>query len=287
MSAADTALRVVRWALAGEAGGPPPRGDLLATDELLHPPAELRSALAELAATAAARLRLGDPPVDAKGGPGLDGLVLAVAIAHADAPALAGALLGGMPRTRNPWEWVVRHALTAPALPYVHPVLADQLRARSPLTALFERPPGRQDASAVAAAERLRRHPAGRLALQLRLARPTGDPAIRAWRTRLLERLRLDETGRGFVLDVFEAAMVHHQQEHLAQSRQALGVFFDPVAARDDARLEDALATADWWGPLRALEVTDIDALRARRYLGYAYREGIKVHRIGRRMRGR
>ncbi len=286
MSAADTALHVVRWAIAASPGVSPPRGLPSAPETLLEPSAELRDALAGLAATASARLRLGNPPLDESRPLGLDGLVFALAVATADVPQIAGALVGGLHATDNVWEWVVRHALTAAALPYLHPEMADQLRARSPLTALFERPPGEQDRDALVAAEGLRRHPAGRLALQLQLSRPTGDPAVRAWRTRLLERLRLDPDGRDIVLDVYEAAMVHHEDEHLAQAREALGLFLDATAAHDAARLDDALATADWWGPLRALERDDVGELRARRYLGYRYREGIRVHDVGRRLRG-
>ncbi|MCP4654566.1 MAG: hypothetical protein GY856_04000, partial [bacterium] len=136
MSAADTALRVVRWALVAAPGVPPPHGLPLAPETLQQPPAELREALAELAAVTSARLRLGNPPLDEDRAPGLDALVLALAIATTQLPGgFSEALLGGLPPTGNAWEWVVRHALTLPALPYLHPDLADELRARSPLTA--------------------------------------------------------------------------------------------------------------------------------------------------------
>ncbi len=292
MSAAVTALRVVRWAAVEGRPGPLPRGDYMAPEELLAPGDELRDALGELAAVTAARLRLGHPPLGDNGALDLDSLVLAFALGSAHQPALAAALLGTLDRPANAWEWVARHGLVSPALRYLPetrlpPAMADECRGVSPLTALLERPAGRQDTAALEAAERLRRHPVGRQALQLHLARPTGDPAVRRWRTRLLETLRAaGDDGRDFVLEVYEAAMVHHQDETLDQARRAREVFLDPIAAQDSDRLDDAISAADWWGPLWAVERSDLGALRRRRYLGYAYREGLRVYTHGRKLRG-
>ncbi len=287
MSAADTALRVVRWAAAEGRPGPLPRGDYMAPEELLAPGDELRDALGELAAVTAARLRLGHPPLGDNGALGLDSLVLAFALGSAYQPALAAALLATLERPMNAWEWVARHGLVAPALPNLPPAMAEECRDVSPLTALLERPAGRQDTAALEVAERLRRHPMGRQALQLHLARPTGESAVRRWRTRLLETLRAaGDDGRDFVLEVYEAAMVHHQDETLDQARRAREVFLDPIAAQDSDRLDDATSAADWWGPLWAVERSDLGALRRRRYLGYAYREGLRVYTHGRKLRG-
>ncbi len=298
MSAADTALRVVRWAAAeghpeltspreDRRREPLPRGDYMAPEELLAPGDELRDALGELAAVTAARLRLGHPPLGDDRALGLDSLVLAFALGSAYQPALAAALLATLDRPANTWEEVVRHGLVAPALRFVPAALADECRGASPLTALLERPAGRQDAAALEAAERLRRHPAGRQALQLHLARPTGDPAVRRWRTRLLETLHAaGDDARDFVLEVYEATMVHHQDETLDQARRAREVFLDPIAAQDSDRLDDAKSAADWWGPLWAVERSDLGALRRRRYLGYAYREGLRIYTHGRKLRG-
>ncbi len=297
MSAADTALRVVRWAAAegpgpapppdGRGEAPLPRGDYLAPEALLAPSGELSGALGELAAATAARLRLGHPPLGDRRALGLDPLVLAFALGCAHQPALASALLATLEPPANAWGWVARHGLVAPALRSLPAELAEECRGLSPLTALLERPAGRQDAAALEAAERLRRHPAGRLALQLHLARPTVDPAVRRWRTRLLETLRAaGDDGRDFVLEVYEAAMVHHQDELLDQARRARGVFLDRVAASDSDRLDDATTAADWWGPLWAVERSDLGALRRRRYLGYAYREGLRIYSHGRKLRG-
>jgi hypothetical protein len=296
VSAATSALAVLRWALAactgaGEAwvergspaptpAGPPPRGDFLAPDELLRPPVELSEALADLGAVAAARLRLGDPPLGDGAPPGLDSLVVALSIATASAPPIAAILLASVPASGRAWEWVLRHALVAPALPHLDAELAEGLRAASPLTALFERPPAEGEGMALAACERLLAHRAGRLALGLQLAAPTPDDAVRTWRGRLLARLRHDPATRPFVLDVYEAALIHHRDGHLDAVRAAQAA----LIAGD--RVDAALATSDWWGPLWALERADVAALRARPYLGYDYREGLRLHGLARRYRG-
>lgn len=286
MSAEDTVLRVLRWAIEGGTG-PPPRGDLRAAERLAHPDEKVRSALGELASVGAARLRLGEPPLEDTSPLGLDGLVLAAALGSADLPELALALLATVEPARTPWSWVLRHGLAAPALAFAGDELADALRGASPLTALLERPPGRLELPARVIADRLRLNARGRLMLQLELARPTADPAVRRWRTRLLDGLRVqDDDSRALVLEVYEAAMVHHEEQTLAQTRAALAVLTDALAAADEARLEDALAAARWWAPLRALEKTHVDELRGRRHLGYAYREGLKICGHAERLRG-
>ena len=78
--------------------------------------------------------------------------------------------------------------------------------------------------------------------------------------------------------------MVYHQTEMLAQIQAALNVISNPRAAADETRLQDALSIAEWWEPLAALARTELDALRARRYLGYAYRRGIDLTRLAQRL---
>lgn len=285
MSAVDGVQRVLRWAMS-PSQGPPPRGDLRSPQQLLRPPDELGHLLAQLASTTAATLRLGNPPLGEDERVGLDGLVVAAALANRHLPLVTGALLGRLERRPNVWSLVARHALVAPALAHVPIDLAHDLLACSPLTALLDHPPPHQDTPAMGVATRWLRSPVGRVALQLHLARPSTRPAVLAWRARLFDRLRLSRDRRAFVLDVYEAALIHHEQEHMEMARRALGVFLDPRASRDDRLLNEALAIADWWGPLHALERIDLDALRARRYLGYAYREGIRIYNISRQMRG-
>ena len=57
MSATDTAIRVIDWALR-QVAGPPPRGDLLNVQALIRPAEELKTALGRLAVVTAARQRL-------------------------------------------------------------------------------------------------------------------------------------------------------------------------------------------------------------------------------------
>lgn len=282
MSAADAALAVLEWALFP--AGPPPRGDVFSPARLLQPGPELKTALSQLAAVAAARLRLGNPPLGEKAPPSLDAGALALAISLADLPFLAAKLVDELPRTRNAWEWVLRHGLAAPAHPHLAPDLAVRLRSCSPLTMLLDHPPEDMESDAVATAQRLIGDRAGRRALQLALAQPSQDAAVRRFRGRLLERLRLTADGQDFVLAVYEAAMVHHETEHVAQARAALAALAGGAGAPAAGRLDESLATADWWGPLWAIERIDVAALRARLYLGYAYREGLRAYGLRRRM---
>jgi hypothetical protein len=211
----------------------------------------------------------------------------AVAVGARAAPELARLLLRAVPPAGAPAEWLARHGALAPAREYLPEALADDCLLLSPLTALLARPVEGHVGEAMAVARRFLAHPAGRLALQLQLARPTPDPAVLRWRQTLLDRLRLDgDAGADFVLDVYEAALVHHLPEVLAQARAARAVLYDPDAAGDDARLDAAQALADWWGPLAALERTHGAALRARPYLGYDYRAGIALYRLARRLTG-
>jgi hypothetical protein len=285
MSAADTAARVLGWALTG--GGPPPGGDLRDTEELAAPGPGLAAALGQLAAATAARLRLAWPPLGDAAPPGPTAAVLAAAVGTRSVPELARFLLRAVRPGRSPAEWLARHGVVAPAREYLPAALADDCLLCSPLTALLTRPVAGQDGEVMAVAQRFLDHPGGRLALQLELARPTTDPAVWLWRQTLLDRLRLaGGAGVDFVLDVYEAALVHHRPEILAQIRAAHAVLSDPLASADNNRLDAAQALAGWWGPLSALERTDGAALRARRHLGYDYRAGIALYRLVRRLTG-
>jgi hypothetical protein len=296
MNAAESAARILDWAVAGS--GPRPRGVLRDPETLLHPQGRLAEALGELARVTAARLRLGSPPLGDAGPIGPGAALLAAALGVAHLPELAQALVRSLLATENgrgiaalaldllagkqeeigPAEWVVRHGITGRALETVTGELADDFRRVSPLTALLDRPAPGQQAEALEVAHRLVAHPSGRLALTLALARPARDPEVLRWRKDLLESFLLEPLGRDFVLDVYEAALVHHEAEWLGQVRSAGAVLTDPVASADDRRLNEALSAAAWWGPLSALARTDLDALRSRRYLGYRYREGLALH---------
>ncbi len=128
---------------------------------------------------------------------------------------------------------------------------------------------------------------AERTALVLHFARPSDEPEVRAWRAEILDRMRHGEgVRRRFVLDVYEATMVHHRDEALEQVRVARRTLYDPIASGDEHRLADARSVAQWWGPLAGLERTHLDALRSRRYLGYEYCHGVALFRLAQRLSG-
>jgi hypothetical protein len=281
---------VLAWATAGD--GPPPTGDLSQTEALARPEPALVEAAGHLATVTAARMRLGWPPLDGSVPPGdplpisLGVVVLAAAIGTRHVPELAALLLRIVEPAGTPVEWVARHGLVAPALGYLTADLADELRLRSPLTALLDRPVAHQTSQPLRVARSMLAHPRGRLALQLALARPTPDTVIRQWRRELLDRLRTDgATGVGFVLDVYEATLIHHSREALDQVAAARATLGDEA---DDRRLEDALAVARWWGPLWALERSHGDALalRRRRYFNPDYLKGVALYRVVQRLWG-
>lgn len=292
MSATDSAIQVIQWALLGS--GPPPRGDLYDTDALARPDQPLQAALAQLAGVTAARLHLGFPPLGDPSPVGVGSAVLAAALGALHTPSLARTLLGAVPPASTPVEWITRHGLLARALPFLfrgqdHPLapLAEDGLLVSSLTALLTYPAEGQQGMLLDLAQRLLRHPAGRRLLALSLAQPTGELAVRRWRHDLLERLRpAGDKGMDFVLDVYEAAMIYHAQETLDQVQAARRVITDSAAAADEQRLRDALAVAAWWESLWAVERSHPEALRGRRYLGYRYREGIALFQLAQRLTG-
>lgn len=286
MSATDTALRVVGWALTGAVGAPP-RGDLLDAQALIRPSAALRTALGQLAAVTAARLRLAGL---ALGELSAGDAVLAAALGALQLPAAANALLQAVPPARGAGQWIARHGLAGPALAHLtgqDAAMADLyelcLRA-SPYTALLAAPPEQQRDDLVQFAASLLDQTASRRLLQLALAEPVSDLAIRRWRGEVLERLRLvGDAGAAFVLDVYEAMLIYYAEPALAQARQARAAILNARAV-EESRLRDALTVADWWGPLWALQRSRPEALRARRYLSYDYREGLALYRLAQRL---
>jgi hypothetical protein len=278
MSAIDTAVRVVEWAIA--ASGPPPRGDLFNTEGLARPSDRLTSALGQLASITAARLHLGFPPMGDPGPVGPGACLLAAALGVAQIPELAAFLLRAVPQPSGETDCVARHGIAGRALGYLAEPLADEFRLVSPLSAVLDRPVREQRAQAIAYTSRLIRHADGRVALQLALAQPSRSPEVRRWRRELLGVLRLqDAGGQDFVLDVYEAALIHHRDEALEQLRTARSVLESPAASADERRLDDALSIARWWEPLSALDRSDSAALRGRRYLDPCYRTGITLYR--------
>jgi hypothetical protein len=278
MSAIDTAIRVVEWAIAGS--GPPPRGDLVDTEGLGRLDDRITRALGNLASITAGRLRLRVPPLGDRGpvGPGASLLAAALGVAHV--PELARFLLQAVPQPLGEADRVARHGIADRALAYLAPPIEDEFRLKSVLTAVLDRPAGEQRGEAIAYASRLIQRLDGRLLLERALARPTLSPEVRRWRRDLLGVLRLeDDGGQDFVLDVYEAALIDHRQESLDQVSEAQGVLDDPEASADSHRLDEALSIAGWWEPLSAVELSDSGALRDRRYLDTCYRTGINLYR--------
>jgi hypothetical protein len=278
MSATETAIRVVEWAMAGS--GPPPRGDPLDPEGLARPGDRLARALGQLTSITAARLRLGSPPLGDRGPVGPGGAILAAALGVAHAPELVKYLLRAVPEAAGDAEWVARHGITDRALGYLAEPLADEFRLVSPLTAVLDRPVREQQAQVIAHVVRLIGYREARLAILLALAQPTPSTEVRRWRGDLLGILRLQgDGGRAFVLDVYEAALIHHRAEVLEQIQAARSVLEDPVASADQKRLEQALTIAKWWETLSALDRSDSAGLRSRRYLDPSYRKGIMLYR--------
>jgi len=118
MTATSTAIRVLRWAAAGD--GPPPSGDLLEPAQLARPGPALRDALISLLRPAAARMRVGSPPLGDDRPAGIGTALMAAAIGSArSAPDDAGRLLDAIPKSSAAADLVLRHALVARALPHL------------------------------------------------------------------------------------------------------------------------------------------------------------------------
>lgn len=279
-------LTVLEWACNGGEGRLPQiaRHDLGA---LYRPTAQLREALGRLAAVTAARLLLGAPPLGDDAPISCDGLVIAAAIGLVAQQGLPRALLEELRPASHFAEAVVRHGLVVRALPLLSQVIADDLRVLSPLTAVIERPAPGTDGDVFAAAERLRAVAAGRRLLVVTLSEPTDSSAIRKWRTDLLARWRGGtEADVELVLDIYEAAIVHHEATFLEQIRAARAVIADPKAVQNDDLTETAISVAKWWEPLSRIERANVSLVRDRRYLGYEYRKGLDFYRYTRRMTG-
>lgn len=284
MSATNTALRVIEWAMRShEKGETIPKGDLIETEKLASPSANLIQALEKLTVITAARLRWSMPPLGDNSPIGRENLILAAALGITN-PPLVRTMVNAVPPPSCYGDWVVRYGLVTPALPFLKQEIADDCRDLSPLSAILHRPTSGQETSTVSLALQLLKNPTAKVSLTLHLAQPTTDLQVRNWRTELMERLRLNE--QSFVLDVYEAAMIYHQQEAINQVKDAYGVLIDPQSASDEGRLRDALSVANWWKPLWAVERSQLDAIRARRYLSYAYREGIKLFNLSQKMSG-
>ncbi len=296
MSAVDTALRILKWAIhsnphTSQHHRVPPQGDAHFPEQLAIPSEEVQEALGTLTAITAARLQI-HPPQSA----GMGTVILAAMIGIRQASELAQLLFRAIPPSPPPpterlpvfpADWVARHGVVAPALRFLSESIAEDCRLASPLTALLERPASGQDNMVIQIVQHSLCHPNERAVLIAHWSVPTIDRRVRSWRQQVFDRLRLGTlTEQSFVLDVYEAMMIHYRAQALAEIRQARSVLNDPAIAQDESRLQDALAIAQWWSPLWAMERADVNALRKRRYLGYDYREGLALFRLSQKLTG-
>jgi len=298
MTAIDLANRVIHWAMHPQ--GEPPRAPLTSAKAPSRATRELARALAELARITAARLRLAAPPLGDRRPIGMHSVLLAMVIGSED-PGIADTLFPEIPESEAPAEWVVRHGLVGPALRYLPQRLADPVRAKSPLTAVLDRPPEGKRSEAMGVVRVLLEDPEARRSLQLHLAAPIEDPEARDWRHFVMERLR--RTGLvecSFVLGIYQMALFHHRREVLEQAawaketlEAAYNVFLpledgtpqaapNPFSALnnwDPHVIRNAVSLGRWWEPLSAIERAYREEVRARR-LGYDYGRGIDLFHL-------
>jgi FtsH ternary system domain X1 len=253
MDAMTTALRVLAWAL--DPAGPLPAGPLRSVGALVEPGDAAVTALRRLAATTAARLGAGTPPLGDAGPVGLGTLLLAAAAGGRLEEQTATALLDAVPPLpRGPGAWaesVVRHGVVGPVLADPPPdtavalpdAVTESLRRASPLSAVLHRPPAGSTDTARATATRLLARPHGIGVLVAALAAPVADAAVLTWRAELLELLRHGHPGP--TLEVYLAARLWHGSawdERIRWARRALAGHGSPP--------ELAIATLRFWAPL-------------------------------------
>jgi len=297
MSALEEARRVMVWATRAE--GPPPRGGLSAIGALASPSAEARATLGALAAAHTARIGWGSPPLGDSTPPGLGTLLIAAAIARRDTPPVALEILHACPAARSGWDLVAHDAVVGPALAMstMDESVADALRSASPLSALLDRPAaGEEDAVFAWAVTHLTK-PAFQRTLVAAFATmaPRGglcaDPSpsviagdVRLFRRRVLHRLRtLGEASRRLVLEVYEAALLHHREATLADVALASKMLFSEDPGMNP---EDALARASFWGPLWEIERAYPEELRAMRIDVEGRLAGTKLYALARSLSG-
>ncbi len=281
MTATDTAIRVLEWAVGS--AGPPPKGDLLELEALLTPDLRARQTLARLATITAARLSLAEVLAEDSEAPGPTAIWLAAAIGAAGHPA-ASEIIKCCDPPQPLWELIARHAVIQPALGQLAPAFMEELVVSSPLTGLLVLPPEGREDELMQLCERLLDYSARRLLVNLFCQPKTAAPVLN-WRRLLLDSLRVAEHYQPFVLDVYEAAIALHARawtDHITWARGLLSV---PGAPQK--QLELALAIGRWWQPLRALHRAYLDWLRERPYMHFhIYLQGIKLAADVARLRG-
>ncbi|MDI1447254.1 hypothetical protein [Polyangium sp. 6x1] len=283
------AAEVIAW-VRGPGGARPhgrtPQGGM-GFPSLLAPPEALRAAAGALASIHAAKLGLRAPPLGDGRPLGPGGVVLAAAVGLADAKSVAEALAEACPELSGAWDLVLRDAIVSRALATsIDADLADMLRARSPLTAVRERPaPGGEDETVLTIAA-LAGHADGRRLVVQTFARPGAPREVRRFRAAAMERLRTgDASLLDLVIEVYEAALVFHRErvmEEIAAARAVITGRGDP-----EAKIEDTLAVASFYGPLWRIRRAHGELLRKRHGLDLeGMLEGTRLFQLGAHLSG-
>ncbi|TKD03185.1 hypothetical protein [Polyangium fumosum] len=287
-AATAIAAEVIAWASAPGGARPrkTPQGEM-GYPSLLAPPQRLRDAAAALAAIHAAKLGLRAPPLGDGRPLGPGGVVLAAAVGVVETKGVAEALAEACPELSGAWDLVLRDAICSRALATsIDADFADMLRARSPLTAALGRPaPGGEDET-IATIAAIARHADGRRLVVQTFARPGAPREVRRFRAAAMERLRTGETSLlDLVIEVYEAALVFHRERVIEEITAARAV----ILGRGDpeAKIEDALAVAAFYGPLWRIRRAHAELLRTRHGLDLeGMLEGTRLFQLGARLAG-
>ncbi|KKD06695.1 hypothetical protein [Streptomyces sp. WM6386] len=252
----------------------PPEGDLRDLQDLAAPPPDVTDEVVRVAVYGAARLRLDRLAEQERRPVGAGALLLAAAIGARAQEELAAEAVRAVPAARSLWDVLAHHTVVAPALPHCAstPLLAERLRDASPLTAVLDRPnPPGESAAELLLEDVLLTHPQGRRLLTSVYCAAPASPGQALWRGRLLDQLRMQD--RELVLDVYEAALLRHQAEHLVLIRQARLCLTVPPD------LPSARPVAQWWAALARLERSHPRLLRARTGITRQYLAGVSLYR--------
>ncbi|GIH10888.1 hypothetical protein Rhe02_89550 [Rhizocola hellebori] len=273
MTAADTAMLVMRWAHDG-ALGELPEGDLSALAALGQPPDRLAATAVALSMVTQARLRLG-PASQGETMRVAAGLVVAAAVLGARRLPGVVQLLDAAPAPRSLSDLTAYHGVVQPAVRWIEAnegasSLTDRLRALSPLTGVLDHPANSGREACLDLLLERETIPGLHCAAAMAMAEPGDDSAQWNWRAEVLGVLR--RRGMSFVLDVYESARRHHAARHDAQIRTAMG-FLQGFTHRDPAR-----DVADYWQPFADLIAARPDSVRARPDL-LGYRDALNLVR--------
>lgn len=291
MTAADTALRVLIWAMADAVGrplAPAPTGDLTAAGELADPDPAQRTAISDLTTITAARLRLTRPAFGDPRPLPPDVLLMAAAVGAREHP-VAAEILGAVAPAIVADDLLVRHGLVRAVLAGVDPAarprppqprpaerradpavpegLIVALTDASPLTGVLGQPANPHRCEQLID-DVLLDDARGRNLLTLAWSVPPVEDAASQWRGTVLASLT--RTHPDLVLDVYETAMASHRRGHLARV----------AAARThlaSGYLRAAAATARWWQALAQMERSRPQRLSTRAALT-GYRPGTDLY---------